>query len=637
MALEWTMAISTSRSDTHASTPPLNRYPRPAAVRTRWLNLNGVWQCRFEGGSGSPGRWQDVLVPFSPETALSGVGRVLQPDELLTYRRSFNIPADWSGCRVLLNFEAVDYRCICRINGREAGTHVGGYLPFSFDITDHLADGENELLLEITDPTDTGSQSRGKQVLNPGGIWYTPTGGVWQTVWLEPVPPENRITSFRLTPDPREHRLFVRVETLRHAQVRIRLPDSASTDRNRPKTGENRPEMPGIGPGTGVIGPSGADLILPLPPETELWSPENPVLHDLLVEVLDAPAGESGPGNPNAGSRVIDSQRTYFALRLLEKVRGSDGRYRLALNGQPLFLNGPLDQGYWPESGMTPPSEEAILFDLEQTKALGFNMIRKHIKVESRRWYHHADRLGLIVIQDMVSGGGQQLSDSETIFAFRNRGSRRRDDTRRSYRRIRRSDPELRKEVETELTGMMDHLHNHPCVLVWVPFNEGWGQFDAARIAGEVKRKDPTRLVDHASGWLDRGGGDFQSRHTYFMPLRRPSGGDDRVFFYSEYGGYNLAVPGHMWDESRKFGYRFLKTKEKLEAAYAGLMRRQLIPLISHGLSAAVYTQLSDVEIETNGYFTYDRKILKMDAGLIRQINDEIDRAYAAEWEKHHG
>jgi beta-galactosidase/beta-glucuronidase len=535
-----------------------------------------------------------ILVPFAIETALSGVKRALTPDQRLWYRRSLSVPAGWAGKRILLHFEAVDWHCVCYLNGKEIGSHTGGYIPFHFDITDHLADGENDLLVAAWDPTDTHWQQKGKQVLEPRVIYYTATSGIWQTVWLEPVPPENHIERLSLVPDVDAESLEARVHTSSEGKVRL----TALSD------GEE------VG---AVEGDSGQKLSLPVP-KPNLWSPGNPFLYDLRVELLDE-------------ERIADSVGSYFGMRKIAAATGTSGHRRIFFNNEPIFLHGPLDQGYWPDGGMTQPSDDALIFDVEETLRLGFNMTRKHIKVEPRRWYYHADRLGLIVMQDMVSGGKNMLTETETVATvLLNR--HRKDTSKKALQKTWREPPESREDFERELGEMIDHLCSAPCVAVWVPFNEAWGQYDAARIADVVKERDPSRLVDHASGWQDQGAGDFYSRHTYIIKLRRPPKGDERIYFISEYGGYNFQEVGHLWDETSKFGYKMFKSKKALDEAYAGLIRKQLIPLISKGLGAAVYTQFSDVEIESNGLFTYDRESLKIDRELLVELNNEIYQAF---------
>ena len=508
--------------------------------RPNWQNLNGQWDYAIlPKDSAAPGSLDgSILVPFPVESYLSGVQKPLLPDQKLWYRRIFPDPrpiffmgkvAEGAG-RVLLHFGAVDYECSVWVNGSLVGEHRGGYLPFSLDITAALQPGNNEVIVSVWDPTDTGMQQRGKQTLHPKGIWYTAVSGIWQTVWLEGVPAVS-IESLRLTPDLSRQLLKIEVSLrgkVEAGSIQVVVEASSNGEVVSSTCGDaNKP----------------LNLVIPDPIS---WSSTNPHLYDLHVRLT-------------RDGEVLDEVDSYFAMRQFGLGRDAQGALRFTLNGEPLFLYGPLDQGYFPDGLYTPASEEAMLFDLEYIRQLGCNSIRKHIKVEPLRWYYHCDRLGLIVWQDMPNGGlidGATVATLSLIFGFH------RNDTRR-LSRFGREEETNRGDFRSELQGMVDHLYNSPCIAVWVPFNESWGQFQANEIAQWLKAYDPTRLVDHASGWFDQGGGDFHSKHIYVKKLKRPRR-DSRAFAITEFGGYSLKIPGHLWDENKKFGYRSYASSQAL-------------------------------------------------------------------------
>jgi beta-galactosidase/beta-glucuronidase len=559
-------------------------YPRPQMTRPDWLNLNGLWDFWITERTDNTKRRLEgkILVPFPIESALSGVKHPLEAGELLCYRRVFSIPEAWRGKRILLHFEAVDWETKVFINNHLVGEHAGGYLPFWFDITDYLAVGEaqTELTVSVWDPTDTHWQPRGKQVLNPKSIWYSAVSGIWQTVWLEPVP-QAYISGVKITPDVDAGTVSVKMNLV------------------GPGTGSGvlcvRVYEAGVLVAEGETENVAAEITVPIP-NPKLWSPGSPTLYDLEVT-----AGEDRVGS-------------YFGMRKFSMEGG-----RLCLNNVSLFQFGPLDQGYWPDGLYTPPTDEAMRIDIEMVKGMGFNMLRKHVKVEPARYYYYCDRIGLIVWQDMPNGSkavGEVASTLTMIF-----GSHQRD---RSYRFSGREDTASRQDFRRELQEMVDHLHNFACVGMWVPFNEGWGQFDADETAQWLRNYDPTRPVDHASGWFDQGGGDCRSLHVYKMKLPVVKPERKRAIVLSEFGGYSLKVDGHVWNPDAEFGYKKFTTHQTLTNAYLDLLNTQLKPWIDAGLSAAIYTQTTDVEVEVNGFVTYDREVEKMDFTKIRQLHKEL-------------
>ena len=581
-----TEAMLTSWGEALDREHPLPEYPRPQLRRNSYLNLNGIWEYAITKTAEKPAAMQgEIVVPFSPETPLSGVGHILQPDEYLWYRRSVTLPEGFfRGGRLLLHFGAVDQRCTVWVNGQEAGSHTGGYLPFALDVTELIEGDAFTLELRVTDPTDTGSLSRGKQRLKNTGIWYTPQSGIWQTVWMECVP-ENYLRSLRITPKPEENAVHIRLEADDPAMAAVTICRDGGiiaegqTDENGEST-----------------------LTIPAE-ELRLWSPEDPFLYDVSIVL---------PG----GDRV----ESYFGMRSFGIGRDEKGLPRLLLNGKPYFQNGLLDQGYWSDGYYTAPSDEALIHDIAEMKRLGFNMLRKHIKVEPLRWYYHCDRLGMLVWQDMMNGG--ESYSPLSIYVFSNLGLRVKDDR---YRYFSRSDEAGRTHYYEELGQMIDLLYNTVSLALWVPFNEGWGQFDALKAVEFIRKRDDTRPIDHASGWYDQGGGDIKSIHWYFRPYHhKQPPKEQRPICLTEYGGYNCAVPGHCWGEGAEFGYKKIADPAEFNRAFQKLMEEQIIPAKERGLAAAVYTQVSDVEGERNGLLTYDRKVCKANEAIFRAVNAKL-------------
>lgn len=563
---------------------PLPEYPRPQLVRGSYINLNGVWQYAIYKKEESFGGYQgEIVVPYSPETLLSGVSKPVTPLDKLYYKRVFEVPKGFLSDKTLLHFGAVDYECAVAVNGRAMGSHRGGFTPFTLDITEAVKAGANEITLEVTDPTDRGWGSRGKQSTKPGGIWYTPQSGIWQTVWLESVP-KDYIEKVRFTPD------------IDRGVVRINPTVSGKAAK--------------VGAKISFKGKTVAETELKANADNEiavgaahLWSPEEPNLYD-----IELTAGK-------------DKVTSYFGMRKFSIGKDGEGIARLMLNNKPYFHNGLLDQGYWPDGMLTPPSYEAMLFDIKKMKGLGFNMLRKHIKIEPLRWYYYCDREGMLVWQDMVNGGRKYgFLTTALLPAFK----LEQKDTERNYKKFARQDKEGREEYFRELDGTIDWLFNAVALCVWVPFNEGWGQFDALKTAEFIRARDNSRLIDHASGWHDQGGGDLKSLHIYFRPVTLPKPEENRALALTEFGGYSLGIEGHVFNKNRVFGYRVFKNPDGFKKAYAALYNKQILPKIAQGLSAAVYTQLSDVEDETNGILTYDREVCKLDNSEVTEINKKL-------------
>ena len=581
----------------------LEEYPRPLLMREDYQILNGWWDYAFTIDYKQPQQFEGrILVPFSPETALSGVGRQLKPDEYLWYRRNFDLPGwdrEKGQNRILLHFGAVDQSCEVRINGHKVKRHTGGYLPFEVDISRYAQESANELIVAVKDLSDTSYHSKGKQKLNAGGMFYTAQSGIWQTVWLEKVP-ETYIKEIKTVPD------------IEKKIIRIKVSSSYSTDKkNVDKLSRNLPieikiRKPGLYPDP-VVKPSQistedmletavlavSDKWIEIPIESiSLWNCETPYLYYFEVKLGD------------------DRAISYFAMRKFSlETKVHEEFLRICLNGEVQFQNGVLDQGYWPESLYTPPSDAAMIFDIQEMKKTGFNMVRKHLKIEPQRWYYHCDRLGIVVWQDMVNGGSYYkhwfVTYGATLLSWL------RIPMRDVYPRLLSREAKAgRLEFIREMKETIRLLGNHPSIAAWVIFNEGWGQFQTEDMTRIVRRLDPNRLIDQASGWFDQGGGDFSSLHNYFFKLFiRPE--RERASVLSEFGGYSYREPGHCAKE-KLYGYGICKNKKDLEKRFLERWQgvRNLIP---QGLSASIYTQWTDVEEEVNGVFTYDREVRKIE------------------------
>ena len=583
---------------------PLAEYPRPAMRRDSCEILNGPWQYAITQTAEYPAAWQgSILVPYSPEAPASGVNRTLQPGQWLHYHRLFAPPAGEGG-RVLLHFGAVDYACAVQVNGHLAGGHRGGYWPFTLDITDLLnGTGRNSLWVAVQDPTGHGTQARGKQTLKPGGMFYPAQSGIWQTVWLERVP-DNYIQTLTVTPDYDARTVTVRVHTAKPGgAVNLWAMVRAGGVTIAEDWGSDEADQDG-------------EVTLNIPEEHFFpWSPDTPFLYDLTV------------GTNQGEEAEFDTVHSYFALRKWSCAPDAHGVLRFCLNDKPILLNGLLDQGYWPEGLYTPPSDAAVERELSEVKALGFNLLRKHAKIEPQRWYYHCDRLGLIVWQDIVNGGSAyNLWFVTYLTNVLQPLLRRFPDGKAAYSLLSRAKPAGREEYAHELADTVQALRCHPCIACWVPFNEGWGQFDAGKAVQALRALDGTRLVDEASGWFDQGGGDVHSLHNYFYPLRiRPQ---KRTVALSEYGGIAWPMPGH--EPPRKtYGYGTAKDRQELTARYKKLQLKTVLPQLEKGLSALVYTQLTDVEDEVNGLFTYDRAAVKPDANVVRSVNAALAAEFA--------
>lgn len=556
----------------------LPEYPRPIMERTEWLNLNGLWNYAIlPVGKQKPGSFDgEILVPFAIESSLSGVQKRVGKDNELWYQREFTVPSKWKNNIILLHFGAVDWKADVWVNDVKVGQHTGGYTPFSFDITPALTSGKNTLVVKVWDSTDQGYQPRGKQVNKPEGIWYTPVTGIWQTVWIEPVP-HNYIKNIKITPD-----IDVNTLTIEAAASKV--------------SKANRVEVKVL-EGTHVVAKGQSINNLPvdvlMPQNARLWSPGDPFLYDLEITLFD-------------GSKQLDKVKSYAAMRKYSTKRDDNGIVRLQLNNKDLFHFGPLDQGWWPDGLYTAPTDEALEYDVVKTKDFGFNMIRKHVKVEPARWYTHCDRHGIIVWQDMPSGDRSPEWQMHQYFT--------------GVERMR--TPESEANFRKEWKEIIDYLYSYPSIGVWVPFNEAWGQFKTNEITEWTKQYDPSRLVNPASGGNHYTIGDMLDLHNYPNP-RMYLYDAQRATVLGEYGGIGWANKEHLWEPNRNWGYVQFNSSSEVTDEYVKYAE-QLKQLIRQGFSAAVYTQTTDVEIEVNGLMTYDREVIKVDEARVKKVNQEI-------------
>jgi beta-galactosidase/beta-glucuronidase len=556
---------------------PLPEYPRPLLVRSEWQTLNGSWDYAILAkGSALPSRFDGkILVPFAIESSLSGVQKKVGPNNELWYQRNFTVPAAWKNKKIQLNFGAIDWKADVWINDIRVASHQGGYTAFSIDITAFLTRDVQKLTVRVWDPTDRSFQPRGKQVERPNGIWYTSVTGIWQTVWMEAVN-ENFITSIKATPDIDQKTLTVTAYPFEKKPgdiIEVKLVDGGKVV----STGKAS---------------AGEEALLAVT-DMKLWSPETPFLYDLEISLT-------------RNGKLVDQVKSYTGMRKISTKRDNNGIVRLQLNNKDYFQFGPLDQGWWPDGLYTAPTDEALAYDIKKTKDFGFNMIRKHVKVEPARWYYHCDKEGILVWQDMPSGGESPQWQQRSYF---------------NGKELERS-PESEDNYKAEWKAIMDQHISNPCIVTWVPFNEAWGQFKTPEITTWIKQYDPSRLVNSASGGNFYPVGDMLDIHSYPAPDLAMYDGR-RSCVLGEYGGIGLPIENHLWVKDRNWGYVQYKTSAEATDAYIELAEK-LKATIQRGFSAAVYTQTTDVESEINGVMTYDRKVIKLDEARIRKVNQEI-------------
>lgn len=559
----------------------LPEYPRPIMERPQWLNLNGLWDYAITKKDAPLPKTFDgkILVPFAIESSLSGVGKTIKADQSLWYERKFQIPEDWKGKNVLLNFGAVDWKAEVFVNGNKIGEHTGGYTPFSFNITKNLKDGENSLAVRVWDSTGNGLP-RGKQIENPRGIFYTSVSGIWQTVWLEPVS-ASHISGLKITPDLDSSSFDIKVDSDdKSATATIKVLDNGKVVAQTTAAANKTANIPVKNP--------------------KLWWPKSPFLYDLEITLS------------NKGGEQVDSVKSYAAMRKFSIAKhGRFGGVDFTLNNKKFFTFGPLDQGWWPDGLYTAPTDEALKFDIQRTKDLGFNSIRKHVKVEPARWYTHCDRLGMVVWQDMPSmfGEGDGWQPRGFFQGEERTVSKKFEET---YRK--------------EWKEIMESLHSYPCIAIWVPFNEAWGQFKTKEITEWTKSMDPSRLVNSASGGNYFDCGDIVDSHDYGNPIMYMFN-NQKVNVVGEYGGIGCAVDGHLWVKDKNWGYGKMRSQEEVTKRFVELTNR-FIDMTKYGCFGAIYTQTTDVEIEVNGLFTYDRKVLKVDEEKVREVNQKLSNIF---------